>query len=139
MLATMCYFLQVALTCEDSTALYNGSQGQAFLSTVIDSPPYQSTNSSSVLGTSAQSCPSRHHHTAVYDPCSNSLWIYGGLDHSEKPCEGLAVVNLSQALSSSVNSTKVLEEEAARWVVDSGGEDPHERFLHTAVLLPVSP
>lgn len=93
-----------------------------------------------------QLCPGRRHHSSIYDPCSNTLWIYGGLDHTGQQCQGLTVVNLSLALNGhddhdftlSDLAGEMREEGVVRWIENSDGGAPRERYLHTASLLPVS-
>ena len=95
-------------------------------------------------GTLGHSCPGRHLLTAVYDPSSNSLWIFGGMERSGRLCDsGLAVINLLLALTGSTNeSTEAGEGEEREglvsWIVSSAGDAPRERFSHAAALLHVS-
>ena len=96
-------------------------------------------------------CPGRHLHTTVYDPLSDSLWIFGGRESSGRLCDsGLVVVDLSLVLAGSVGNDSnemtsgdgdgVEEGERdglVRWVVSSG-DVPTGRLFHAAALLPVS-
>lgn len=126
----------------------------AYLSTLVPSPldlPIYGENNSSVLDDNVTICPGRHLHTTVYDPLSDSLWIFGGRESSGKLCDsGLAVVDLSLALAGSVGNDSnemtsgdgdgVEEGEGGglvRWVVSSG-DAPTGRLFHAAALLPVS-
>lgn len=67
-------------------------------------------------------CGGRYLHSAVYDPCSHSLWIYGGRDLAGRACEHVVVVNLT---SGAVSAWASLDE-------------PEARHMHSAVLVPVS-
>ena len=119
---------------------------QIFLSTLLSLPlsinETEATNSSNNLfdGGEERCLTGRRHHTTVYDPCSNSLLVYGGLDQSEKPCEGVVSVGLSLISPHRLNSSYYEGEEGERavtWSV-SNGAGPSKRFLHTAALLRVS-
>ena len=126
----------------------------AYLSTLVPSPldqPIYGENNSSVLDDNVTICPGRHLHTTVYDPLSDSLWIFGGRESSGRLCDsGLAVVDLSLALAGSAGNDSnemtsgdgdgVEEGEGGglvRWVVSSG-DAPTGRLFHAAALLPVS-
>lgn len=131
----------------------NNQSTSAYLSTLIPSPLnlltiYKEENNSSMPDHTI--CPGRHLHTTVYDPLSDSLWIFGGRESSGRLCDtGLAVVNLSLALAlarsgiRNDSSEMVGEEE---W--GEGGEGlvrsvvvedaPTGRLFHAAALLPVS-
>ena len=135
-------------TCEtarDSASydiITNNQNTSAYLSTLVPSPlnlpVYEEINSSML---DHVTCPGRHLHTTVYDPLSDSLWVFGGRESSGRLCDsGLAVVNLSLALAeSAIDSNEVGEEGEGlvRWVVSSG-DAPSARLFHAAALLPVS-
>ena len=139
----------------------NNQSTSAYLSTLVPSPlnlptiyeEEEEENNSSVPDHTI--CPGRHLHTSVYDPFSDSLWIFGGRESSGRLCDsGLAVVNLSLALAlrlarSGNDSSEMIEEEGGegegggeglvRSVVVSSEEDaPTSRLFHAAALLPVS-
>ena len=140
--------IQVAVTCPSSTADSATSnstvQKLVYLSTLppflsshlhVSSGEMEEINSTTTFFSLDQGCPGRRHHTAVYDHCSDSVWVYGGLDRSGKICEGLTAINLSRALS---GLTDTSEEEGVRWIRNSGGGDsPADRFFHAAALVPV--
>ena len=70
-------------------------------------------------------CSGRYHHSMVYDPCSQSLWLYGGRGLSSG-CGLLDDVVAVSVISGGVR------------VVESEGVTPEGRYLHSAVLLRVS-
>ena len=121
-------------------------QGLIYLSTLLSSSnsPLSLGNLDGINTTDAalsleQSCLGRRHHSTVYDPCSNSLWIYGGIDRSGELCDGLAIVNLSLALNSSnVSTSDTVESERVVRLVWGSDASPRQRFFHAAALLPVS-
>ena len=139
---------EAAATCEtarDSTpydVIANTQNISAYLSTFVPSslnlPLYEEINSSML---DHVTCPGRHLHTTVYDPLSDSLWIFGGRESSGRLCDsGLAVVNLSLALAGFGNDSDEVGEEGeglVRWVV-TPGDAPSARQFHAAALLPVS-
>ena len=89
----------------------------------------------------SQTCASRHFHTSVYDPLSDSVWIFGGRESSGRLCDtGLAVVDLSLTLDIARSGNGSNEEERGglvRWV-ESSEEAPRGRYSHSAALLSVS-
>ena len=124
----------------------SNSQGLIYLSTLLSSSnsPLSLGNLDGINTTDTalsleQSCLGRRHHSTVYDPCSNSLWIYGGIDRSERLCNGLAIVNLSLVLNNSnVLTSNTVEGERVVRLVWGSDASPRQRFFHTAALLPVS-
>ena len=142
----LCQSIQDAVTCEPSPADSTSNstiQDLVYLSILppflsshlpVSSGEIKEVNSTTMLFSPDQGCPGRRHHTAVYDHCSDSIWVYGGLDRSDKICEGVTVIILPQALSGVTDTSK--EEGRVRWI-RNGGDAPSDRFFHAAALVPV--
>ena len=146
-MSTYVFVFQVLVTCErsqDESTSNSTTQDLVYLSTLlpslsshlpVSSGEIEDVNSTATLFSLGQSCPGRRHHTAVYDHCSGSIWIYGGLDRSGKICEGMTVINPSHPLSGLTGNSQ--EEGRVRWI-RNGGDAPSDRFFHSAALVPVS-
>ena len=86
----------------------------------------------------------RFHHSAVYDACTDLLWLYGGVDLQGKVSNILVVVNLTLAVSSAAcdgGRCDSVEGEGVVGVINvdqDGGDVPMGRYSHSAVLVPVS-
>ena len=138
---------ETAATCEPArdSAHYdiitNNQSIAPYLSTLIPSPLNLPIYEEEISSVPDRICPGRHLHTTVYDPHSDSLWIFGGRESSGRLCDaGLALVNLSLVLAGLENDSDEIGEEGeglVRWVVSSGSA-PSGRLFHAAALLPVS-
>ena len=89
----------------------------------------------SLTGTNMTDCMGRYWHSSVFDPSTDSLWLYGGLDLSGVVCTGVLVLNVSRLMV----AMEIGYEGSVRMVAPSDDREwPGSRHLHSAVHLPVS-